>query len=71
MPGMQWSDEEEELLKKLVGAGCGIHELRECLPHRGKRAIYQKVYATNLSLAKAPPEPDWEKARKYLEIRKG
>ena len=71
MPGEKWSDREEDLLRELIGAGCGIHELHECLPHRGRRSIYQKLYALNLSLAKEPPEPDWEKARQYLAIRKG
>ncbi len=71
MPGAKWMDKEIELLKQMADAGYGVEEIHECLPHRGKRAIYNKAYALSLSLAGVPPEPDWEKARRFLEIRKG
>ena len=71
MPGAKWSDEEKELLKKLLGVGCSLEDIQECLPGRTRPAIYDQVYKSGLSFSMKAPEPDWEKAAKYLEIRKG
>ena len=69
--GVEWPDDHIELLKNLCAAGCTMAEALEVFPGRTKNGIYHQCQRFGLSVGGKAPEPDWETAKKYLELRKG
>ncbi len=50
MPYTHWTDEEEAILKDMVGKGAGYDDLQRVFPHRTVKALTCKVFDLGLQI---------------------
>lgn len=64
---MKWTEEEEQVLKKISEGGGTMEDVLKVFPYRSRESIKSRVGILRLSLAGSRPEIDMEAFKRFLK----
>jgi len=67
MAGIPWTDEEEGVLKKMVGLGHGVEAICSVLKSRSQASVRSKMDSIGLKLQYEAPEIDYDALKNLTE----
>ena len=66
MAGIQWSDKEKEMLKKLSDAHCTADDACRVFPSRSRQSIFSQARNMKISLSGPTPEINMAEFKKLI-----